>query len=261
MSSFGRINHAADRDAYLAHAQTRVFRRRVEQAREVLQRAADTGPLAVSVSWGKDSTALAHLSLETLGRVPLLHMSSPYALPGWERVAEYFAARTDVHVLPASRTLREYIEWCKRIGLPHERTATAQSKVVKEIKRDRGAEWAREHGIDVQVLGLRACESVIRKMLLRKRGLLYQLADGQWRAQPLGWWETRDTWAYLYAHEVPYHPLYDCETHGQSRESLRNTGWLSTDGAETGRIAWLRHHYPDQYRLLEAEFPSIRQLR
>lgn len=74
-----------------------------------------------------------------------------------------------MHVLPASRTLREYIEWCKRIGLPHERTATAQSKVVKEIKRDRGA--------------------------------------------------------------------------------------------ETGRIAWLRHHYPDQYRLLEAEFPSIRQLR
>jgi 3'-phosphoadenosine 5'-phosphosulfate sulfotransferase (PAPS reductase)/FAD synthetase len=81
------------------------------------------------------------------------------------------------------------------------------------------------------------------------------------RAQPLAWWSAQDTWAYLFSREVPYHPLYDRETHGQTRETLRNTGWLSTDGAEQGRIAWLREHYPDQYRLLEAAFPRIRQLR
>jgi phosphoadenosine phosphosulfate reductase len=259
--SFGRTHHTADRDAYLAHARLRSFERRVEQSRDVLRKAAAVGPLVVSVSWGKDSTALAHLALETLGRVPMLHMSSPYALPGWERVYDYFAARTDVTVLPAERSLAEYLEWCERIGLPHERTANVQSRVVQEIKRDRGGEWAREHGYAVQVLGLRASESVIRRMLLRRRGLLYQLSTGDWRAQPLAWWSAQDTWAYLFSREVPYHPLYDHETHGQTRETLRNTGWLSTDGAEQGRIAWLQEHYPAQYRQLAAEFPRIRQLR
>ena len=261
MSRFGRINHNADRDAYLMHARTWTFRNRVEQACEVLGRAAALGSVAVSVSWGKDSCALAHLAIKTLGRVPLLHMSAPYALPGWERIAEYFSTRTSVHILPAERSLRQYIEWCKTIGLPHERKASVQSRVVGAIKRDRGAEWAREYGIDVQVLGLRACESNIRKMLLRKRGLVYQVADGGWRAQPLGWWTAQDTWALIFSEEIPYHPLYDRETHGQTRETLRNTGWLSTDGAEQGRIAWLREHYPDQYRQLEAAFPRIRQLR
>jgi 3'-phosphoadenosine 5'-phosphosulfate sulfotransferase (PAPS reductase)/FAD synthetase len=167
----------------------------------------------------------------------------------------------DVEAKARGKTTSALREWCERIGLPHERTANVQSRVVQEIKRDRGGEWAREHGYAVQVLGLRASESVIRRMLLRRRGLLYQLSTGDWRAQPLAWWSAQDTWAYLFSREVPYHPLYDHETHGQTRETLRNTGWLSTDGAEQGRIAWLQEHYPAQYRQLAAEFPRIRQLR
>ena len=57
-------------------------------------------------------------------------------------------------------------------------------------------------------------------------------------------------WAYIVSRGIPYNRrIYDAETHGQTRD-LRNTGWLSTDGAEDGRIAWLAFHFPDEYETL-----------
>lgn len=67
-------------------------------------------------------------------------------------------------------------------------------------------------------------------------------------------------WARIAERGLPYHPLYDCESHGMTRETLRNSGWLTTVGAAEGRIAWLRQHFPEQYRALAAEFPQVRRL-
>ena len=247
---------------YEVIASTRSFTRHVETARRILRDGAARGPMAVSVSWGKDSLALAHLALDTLGPVPLFHMASPYGLPGYDECRAYFAARATVHELPASRSLAEYIAWCQDIGLPHERERNVHQKAVSEIKRDRGTEWAREHGFTVQALGMRIAEKGPRARVLRKRGPVYEMADGSWKCCPLAYWTTKEVWAYLVSRGVPYNRrLYDAETHGQTRETLRNTGWLSTDGAEEGRIAWLAFHFPDEYATLAAHFPQVQALR
>lgn len=251
-----------DLRAYEVLASTRAFARHVETARRVLREAAARGPLAVSVSWGKDSIALAHLALDTLGSVPLFHMASPYALPGYEACRAYFAERATIHELPASRSLAEYIAWCQDIGLPHERERSVHQRVVSEIKRDRGTEWAREHGFVVQALGMRIAEKGPRAQVLRKRGPLYQMTDGSWKCCPLAYWATQEVWAYIVSRGVPYNRrIYDAETHGQTRETIRNTGWLSTDGAEQGRVAWLALHFPDHYTLLAEHFPQVQALR
>lgn len=247
---------------YEVWATTRAFARHVETARGILRRGADKGPMSVSVSWGKDSLALAHLALDTLGDVPLFHMASPYGLPGYDECKAYFAARATIHTLPASRTLDEYITWCQDIGLPHERERTVHQRVVSEIKRDRGSLWAEEHGILVQALGMRIAEKGPRARVLRKRGPVYQMHDGSWKCCPLAYWSTADVWAYIVSRGIPYNRrIYDAETHGQTRETLRNTGWLSTDGAEDGRIAWLAFHFPDEYETLAEHFPQVRALR
>lgn len=224
----------------------------------MLDEAAKVGPVVVCSSWGKDSVALCDLACERWGRATIMHLASPYRLPGWERVAEHFAARANVVEVPAARTLDEYVAWCRDIGLPHERRRAAQARVVGEIKRDRGSEWAREHGFVGQVLGLRVAEHGPRAIVLRQRGPLYQIVDGSWRVCPLMRWQDRDVWAHIASRGLPYHALYDRETHGQTRESLRNLGWLSTDGAERGRLVWLRAHYPEQYAMLAREFPQVR---
>lgn len=247
-----------ERAGYLAHA--RKIGRRVAEAEDVLRRAAEIGQLVVMVSWGKDSVVAADLALRALGRVPLLHIASSYRLPGWERVQTHFEARTDVHVIESRRSLTETIEWLRDVGLPHERTRARQAAVVKAIKKDVGSAWCREHGFRVMVLGMRAEENQhTRGRLFRRRGLLYA-AHGVHVASPLGWWTARDVWAYIVSRDLPWHTMYDMQTHGETRETLRNAGWLSTDGAERGRIAWLRAHYPEQYRMLVAEFPQVAAL-
>lgn len=246
---------------YEVWATTRAFARHVETASRILCEGAERGPLVISVSWGKDSIAMAALALEVLGPVPVLHLASPYALPGYEECVAWFRERTDVHVLEASRSLAEYVAWCKEIGLPHERAKSVQQRVVAEIKRDRGAEWARERGFAVQALGLRISEGGPRAAMLRAKGPVYALKDGSWKCCPLAYWTAKDVWGYLVSRGVPYNrKLYDAETHGETRESIRNTGWLSTDGAQQGRIAWLKTHFPAQYEQLVSEFPQVEVL-
>lgn len=248
---------------YSAWGKLRAHRRRVDDARRVFDEAAALGPLVVSSSWGKDSVALCHLAIDLLGAVPIVHLASPYSLPGYDDVVRHFSSLTTVHTIPASRSLAEYIEWCRDIGLPHERTRASQGRVVSEIKRHRGADVAKEiagPGV-VQVLGMRAEESRTRRLLFRRIGCVYQRADGARFANPLAWWSSRDTWAYIVAHDLPYNrQIYDAETCGLTRETIRNTGWLSTDGAEHGRLAWLRQHFPAQYRELLTAFTHLRTL-
>lgn len=261
MTRFGQIiAETTDPDAYRAHARTKAFARKLDQARRALETAGRAGKVAVSMSYGKDSIAVGALALEVLGPVPIMHLDSAYKLPGWEPVQEHFRARTMVHVIPAKRTLRETIEWLKEVGLGYERETVGATKVTNRAKADAGSAWCAANGIEAMALGLRADESNIRRMVMRKRGLVYQLATGQWRAQPIGWWSVRDVWSLIFSRDLPYPRLYDCESHGYNRETLRNTGWLTTIDAPDGRIAWLRHWFPAEYARLVAEFPRLGQL-
>jgi phosphoadenosine phosphosulfate reductase len=260
VSGFGRIpSPPADRDAYLTWAQTRVHRQRVERGRVAIRRAAALGPIVVSMSFGKDSTAMGDLVIDTLGSVPFCTMPGTRDLPGGEHVRAHFEARTIVHDIPRTSGL-DHMAWCKLVGLAHERDAATQSRVVGQQKRAPGTEWCKARGFAVQCIGLRLEESVIRRMLLLGRGDVYMPKSGVGVCCPLAWWEARDVWAWIFSRGLPYHPLYDCETHGQTRETLRNSGWLATDGADRGRIAWLRTHYPEQYHQLVAEFPRVAQI-
>jgi len=260
MSSFGAIAAMpADREVYELHARTSAFVRRVAVARSFAREAFTHGGCVISSSWGKDSTALCDLVLDTVGHVPILHLASVYRLPGWERVHEHFAARTDVHVIDPKRTLAETIAWLRDVGLGFERTRS-QSKISHRAKSDSGAHWCAERGVRVQFLGMRIDEGGPRARVLRSRGAVYARADGSVIACPLARWTSRDVWAWIVSRGLPYHPLYDCETHGQTRETLRNTGWLTTIDVPDGRLVWLRSHYPEQWRRITAEFPRLGQV-
>lgn len=244
-----------DEERYRVHARLATYRRRVDGARRVLEEASRRGPLVVSTSWGKDSVALADLAIETLGPVPLLHLAGA-PLPGTEPVVAHFRSRTEVHEVPPPRSLSEMIEWLREVGLGIDRTRAGR-RAGAAPKKAAGTQWCLDHGYAAQALGMRAEENpASRGRLFRARGLVFA-ARGLVIACPLGWWTAADVWAYIVERALPYHPMYDCETHGMTRETLRNAGWLSTAGAERGRIAWLRAHYPEQYRALSAEFPQV----
>jgi len=236
------------------HSKTQAFRRRVDTAMQLLDYGDHMGPLIIASSWGKDSTALAGLAVECFGREAcVLHLASPYALSGWEDVQGYFKTRCRVHVEPYRKSLGEYIAWLREVGLCFERSG---SDSAARGKVSLASDWCMKNGFHSTALGLRAEESRRRSDLMRLKGRRYTKTDGMTMIHPLGSWRASDVWAFIHSRDLPHHPMYDFETHGYTRETIRNGGWLTT--RDPGRISWLREHYPDQYRMLTDEFPRLR---
>lgn len=254
-----------DRARYLMHARTAGFRRRVERARGVLLAALDAADgdptrVAVFTSWGADSVPLCDLALDTLGAgVPLVHMESPLPMPGGERVVEHFAARARIVTIEPDATLNAVIAWLHEIGTECDRETRVGQKAGNRLKADKGTEWTLANGCAAQVLGMRADETLSRRALFAARGPVYR-ARGLIMACPLASWSVVDVWAYAVSRALPWHPLYDCEGLGFTRETLSNTSWITTHGVTSGRVAWLRRYYPDLHARLVAEWPHLRGL-
>jgi len=243
---------------YRIHARTRAYAVAVERASERLAEAASLGRVLVSSSWGKDSVVLVYLAARA-GLTEVLHMPSPAAMPGTDEIEAWCAEHMRVSVFRTPMaTIEERLAWTHEVGLGHERTASQQAAVVQSLKKSKGTAYAIERGFGVMALGLRGAESGARAMNARARGAIYPHSDGVTRCLPLLDWSARDVWACIAVNGLPYLPLYDLETHGQTRETIRNAGWTTTDGAaRSGRVAWLKHHFPEYFARMKREFPQI----
>ncbi len=243
-----------DQLRYRLRARSRAHRSAVERSIQAIKDL--SGPVAVFTSWGKDSVVLCHLAATHRSDITLVHMAG--GLPGSQHIRDYFSRRSvPLRVIP--RDIPRTIAWLKEIGLYHERSENSRAGVARKVSSL--SAWMREHGYRVQMIGIRAEESRGRRWNYLARGLTYQLANGIVTCCPLAHWTVADVWAYIVEHDVPYNErVYDAETHGMTRETIRNSSWLSTIGAQEGQIAWLRRHFPDEYAQLVEHFPQVEAL-
>jgi 3'-phosphoadenosine 5'-phosphosulfate sulfotransferase (PAPS reductase)/FAD synthetase len=183
-------------------------------------------------------------------------MNSGYALPETypfrDRILHEWRVAHYVELPPAL----DYLEGIRRYGLCCERTKADRGRVITTNKKSLMEGWARDNGHGGYFLGLRADESLGRRAAMRVGSPVAQVR-GLWRICPLAWMRHDEVWAILDHYKVPYNPLYD---HGGvlPRDQIRNTGWLTTEGADRGRLVWLRRYYPDLFNRLAAEFPEVR---
>lgn len=61
-------------------------------------------------------------------------------------------------------------------------------------------------GLDAWIVGLRAAQSVTREAL---KTVEWDEANGLFKISPLAAWSEEQTWDYIKANDVPYHPLHD----------------------------------------------------
>lgn len=211
----------------------------------------------LSCSWGKDSVFLLWCLLKIQPTIPVVYMNSNYAFPETYALRDRLVKEWDLNYieLPAAVDYKDIIT---EFGLPDVTRTKAQQKTVVDIlKKKHANSWSHEHGYDGNFWGIRADESRARAQLIRHKGDIFRAKDGLWRCSPLAHVSIRELWMMIDHYRVPYSAVYN-KTLLFPREHIRNAGWLTTDGAAHGRIAWLKYYYPDYYRELAIAHPEIR---
>lgn len=211
----------------------------------------------LSCSWGKDSMVLLWAMRKVDAQIPVVYMNSNYAFPETYELRDRIVKEwnLDYIELPAAH---DYMDIVQEFGLPDVcRSTSDQKKVVDILKKTRANNWSEENGYDGNFWGIRADESRARRALIKNKGDIFQAKNGLWRCSPLAHVSLREIWWMIDHYQIPYSAVYD-KTLFFPREQIRNAGWLTTDGAAYGRIAWLKHYYPDKYRIIAELYPQVR---
>lgn len=209
----------------------------------------------ISLSWGKDSFLLLHYIYQLKPTIDVVFLNSGYGLPCNYEFRDRVLSDLDLNYHEVVQQF-DYIEVCKKYGLPHQRSKLTQGKVLKMIKKDQLDDFAKNGGYDLVFWGLRADESKAR-FGLSKKGFFFDKINGLRFVHPLIYLTQFELW-YLYDYKnLPVNNIYN-KTGIVKREGIRNSGWLSTDGAEFGRLEWLKTFYPEEFNKLNYYFPNAK---
>lgn len=253
------------RAGYLAHAQSAGYRRRLEEAQQLI---ADHPGYAVACSWGKDSLCVLHMALSVHGRATVVHARySPHEeLPDIPAVRDAFLARWPVEY----RETAVWGDWelYQRAGRFFLRPETREERQLltewHQQLRDQMDEAMLAAGAVGKLLGLAAHESRGRAMNLRRRGAHYQAANEAIpKLLPIAHWQPADVWAYMLTHDLPRLRIYDG---ADNPERARSEVAFATIGAGADAIrrhgAWREWErcYPDLWARWVGRWPDIRHL-
>lgn len=212
IAAWSRLEHG---DAALAA--TGRLNRIVGPAMSVIR---EFGPDTCSVSWGKDSVVCAHLcwSLVQEGE-----MDEPALV--WVRVRN--------RENPYCHLVRDAFlkRWPMRRY--HEIECDAGDHAAGELMCGPGFAEAVERFGPRRITGLRADESGGRKARM-SRGLTQGSS-----CAPIGRWTAADVFAYLYANDLPVHPVYAMSFGGSlERDRIRTAQVGGQRGRGHGRAEW-----------------------
>ena len=257
--------------AFVAHTRTKAFRRHLEQAKSIvesgLREAKSPEHFVMSVSAGKDSTALGELIAGEMGhKIAAVSEKDDLDYPGETEHLEALASRWSVpiKVVTPSVSMRAFIAEIAKSGAVadddmHGRASALSKDHFYKLIEDACAPYS------VVALGLRAEESEARRKNRMTRGVLYQKADtGRWHCCPLSDWKGIDVMAYCVSRGVPLLPLYKCigfnPEHTKEPWRIRKSWWLPGSHSRFGAAAWLRRYYPSLWRVFLDIWPSARSL-
>ncbi len=176
-------------------------------------------PDYVSVSWGKDSTALAYLAFLSGIRAPLV----------WVRFGRFEN--------PDCVLVRD--DFLSRFEMPYEEIEIDKHpdevSVAQMFRSRRGQRYA---------TGIRSEESRGRAIRARKWGV-----SSPNTCAPLIGWTSREVFAFLAQFRLPVHPAYACSLWGAlSRHEIRVDAIGGSEGTGRGRAEWERAYYPEIVR-------------
>lgn len=210
----------------------------------------------LSLSWGKDSSLLMWFVRQQKQDIPCVYINSGYALPDTYTYRDMMLDKYDINYIEIKNEV-DYIELCKKQGLPHERSEYEQNQAVKALKKNQADGIAAKYGFDGCFWGIRAEEAIKRTWMIKHNGTLFKSKSGLYRCSPIAYLTTDDVFDIASHIDLPLNTIYT-KTQFTKRNKIRNSGWLSTDGAKDGSVKWLKYYYPEYFNKLSLLFPEIR---
>lgn len=235
-------------------AQLARFRRKVDDALDVILQASKLGRLGVCFSGGKDSSVVVDLVRRVVPEAPVAFFDSGSELQSTYEAVKRTGAET---ILPRYSMLEmaRYAGWWGYSD-PVDSGCPFDAKLV--VIEEPSEAFVVRRGLRVIATGLRAEESGGRKRNATSRGCLYEGKDRTWRCNPISFWDLRDLWAYLASREVDYSEAYDRMAEaGTPREAQRVATLLGARGDGMGRKSYLRRAEPETWARLVREFPEL----
>lgn len=188
----GDLEHWRQLEKYDARIGTHMASKE-QQALRRIQEFAEHGPGICSVSWGKDSTVVAHLVAKTGLDIPLVWVrSDPYEMPESEDVRDAFLSRwPGISYEERVAVIRNPKRGEPGYEAHHSNPNKKSQDVLKELIPER------------YVSGVRAQESRMRKRSAKWHGTVSKNT-----CRPILDWTGEEVFAYLHAHQLPVHPAY-----------------------------------------------------
>jgi phosphoadenosine phosphosulfate reductase len=248
-----------EKEIYYLHSNSERFKKKVMKSISIIKSAfKENESWYLSCSFGKDSIALLDLVMR-VQKCEVVYRDNLYALPCIYETIEKLEERINFKTNRIIYTF-DFKEFLKEYGLPGvNRTKAQHEKAVNLIKKDVLKEYVLKNNGYGTIWGLRKSESKKRLNLIKARGYIYiNKKDGLRYCSPIADWEHIDIWSYIYRFKVPYPDMYDKQNYGYTRNSIRNNSWITTDGADSGKIAWLQYNYPKYFDILIDAFPVLK---
>lgn len=242
----------------LAHSRLSAHKRLVEQTSEAIEQALDSvTPWYVSVSGGKDSTALLHLVVSVAGTIDAVHHEDEIIAPGTVEYVETLGQWAGVRLIRTAAPIRhsdEHTAWRDKPWLRPLPPGTCWFSTRAEQLAWYQSQWMGGF------VGTRREESAVREISYRVNGAhYYATTRGWWVNTSLHRWRLTDVWAYLLSHDIPYHPGYDVMTAAGVPRDRQRIGPPTNVRALTGSsMAWLRMGWPQYYEDVCQRFPRLR---
>ena len=175
----------------------------------------------ISISWGKDSTVLAHLCKDL--QLPFVCFRNRFENPYNDIVKNDFISKYSIN----------YIEYWSEITDKNYINEQVQFHTIKAYKKAQ-----KDYG-DKCILGIRQDESPSRTLSAIKFGISSKL-----KCRPLLRWSVNDIFAYLEKFELPVHPNYAMLGGGRYPRDKIRVGPLSM-GSQKGAELWEKEYYGD----------------
>ncbi len=160
------------------------------------------GEHALSSSFGAQAAVSLHMVTAQTPDAPVILIDTGYLFPETYRFIDTMSERLHLNLKVYRPQIG--IAWMEaRHGRIWEEGVDGLTRYNRLRKVEPMQRALRELGVRTWIAGLRRAQASTRADID-----FLELKDGRWKLHPLADWTDRDVWAYLQAHDLPYHPLW-----------------------------------------------------